>query len=181
MVVTLRPVAGPPLPPDQGCEDIGYDRTVTVDLPAPLQGRCVVDGASGQQQAISDAAELLTPSWLPAGYDLSWEYVESEIDTYLDTRTWALDGHPSERLLVEQGGVDEVGRPGLEPVVLDRPTVRGMPAIVWQTGGFDDLVCVSWAEGSAGHRVCSFGTPGQLLPSEVLVRVANELRNYDGS
>lgn len=180
MVVTLRPVAGPPLPPDGGCEDIGYDRSVTVDLPEPLQGRPVVDGASGQQRTISDAAELLTPSWLPAGYHFSWEYVDSEIDTYIDTRQWVLDGQSDVRLLVEQGAVDEVGRPGFDPVVLDKPTVRGAPATVWKTKGFDDLVCVSWAEGSAGHRVCASGTPGQLMPNGVLVRVADGLRD-DGS
>jgi hypothetical protein len=150
MVVTVRALAGSPLPPGQGCEDIGYDRSVTVDLPEPLEGRPVVDGASGQQRTVSNAAELLTPSWLPAGYHLSWEYVNSEIDTYIDRREWVVDGQPDVRLLVEQGDVDEVGRPGLDPVVLDRSTVRGMPATVWKTKGFDDLVCVSWAERLCG-------------------------------
>jgi hypothetical protein len=175
MVLTVRPVAGSPLPPGQGCEDIGYSRSVTVDLPAPLRSRPIIDGASGERRSISDVAQLLTPSWLPAGYHFSWEYVESD----LDIQEWVMDGNPNVRLLVEQGGADEVGRPGLDPVVLDRPTVRGVPATVWKTKGFDDLVCVSWAEGAAGHRVCSSGTPGQLLPNDALIRVADELREYD--
>jgi hypothetical protein len=173
MVVSVRAVAGPPLLPGHGCTSEGYERSVTVDLPAPLQGRPIVDGASGQRRSISDVALLLRPSWLPAGYHPSGEHVHLDVDT----QEWTLEGHPDERLLVEQGDVDKVARPGFDPVVLDRPTVRGVPATVWKTRGFDDLVCVSWAEGSEGHRVCSSGTLGQLLPHDVLVRVAGELRD----
>ena len=134
-----------------------------------------MDGASGRRRRVSDAATLLTPSWLPADYHPARQYVESNIDT----REWARDGHPEERLTIERGNVDEVGRPGFKPVVLDEPTVRGLPATVWKTKGFGDLVCVSWAEGGEGHRVCSSGTPGQLLPNDVLVRVADGLRDHD--
>ena len=125
MVVTVRGLAGSPMPPGQGCEDIGYARSVTVDLPEPLQGRTVIDGASGQRRAVSDVTLLLTPSWLPAGYDRSRKYVESQVGTALDTQEWALDGHPNEGLLVEQGSADELARPRSDAVVLRRPTVRG--------------------------------------------------------
>jgi hypothetical protein len=175
VVVSVHPVAGPPLAPGQGCTAEGYARSVTVDLPEPLQGRPIVDGASGERRSISDVALLLEPSWLPTGYHRSREYVELDIDT----QEFALEGDPDVRLLVEQGDVDPLARPGFDPVVLDRPAVRGVLATVWKTRGFDDLVCVSWAEGSAGHRVCSSGTPGQLLPNDVLIRVADELRDYE--
>jgi hypothetical protein len=173
MTVTLRELPGPPLPPGHGCADVGYGRTVTVALPEPLRGRPVVDGATGQERLVSDAALLLTPSWLPAGYRLVGERVEFGIDR----REWAPEGRQDERLEVEQGDPGKLARPGFDPVVLARPVVRGVPATVWKTRRFDDSVCVSWAEGTMGHRVCTSGAPDRLLPVEELVRVADGLRD----
>jgi hypothetical protein len=172
VTVTLRELPAPPPPPGHGCAAIGYGRSLTVALPEPLRGRPVVDGATGEQRLVSDAALLLTPSWLPVGY----RFVRERVELGIDTREWAPEGRHDERLLVEQGDAGKLARLGFDPVVLARPVVRGMPATVWKTRGFDDLVCVSWAEGSVGHRVCSSGAPGRLLPVEVLVRVADGLR-----
>jgi hypothetical protein len=70
-----------------------------------------------------------------------------------------------------------LAQPGFDPVVLARPLVRGISATVWKTRGFDDLVCVSWREGTIGRRVCTSGAPERLLPVETLVRVADGLRD----
>ena len=172
MTVTLRELPAPPLPPGHGCADMGYGRTVTVALPEPLRGRPVVDGATGQEQLVSDAALLLTPSWLPAGY----RFVGERVEFGIDSREWAPDGRRDVRLEVEQGDPGKLARPGFDPVVLAKPVVRGVPATVWKTRRFDDSVCVSWAEGTVGHRVCSSGAPDGLLPVEELVRVADGLR-----
>lgn len=181
IVVTVRAFAPAPGPPDQPCTAVGYSRSVAVNLPEPLRGRTVVDGATGQRKTISDAAALLTPSWLPAGYHFSTESVTSDTDSSVHEQVWAQEGPSQTRLLVEQGGEDpnELGTPGFEPVVLDRPTVRGRPATLWKSEGFDDLICVSWIEGSTGHRVCSSGTPGELLLTDALIRVADGLRGHD--
>lgn len=181
MVITVRAFAPAPAPPDQPCTAAGSSRSVAVDLPEPLRGRTVVDGATGQRKTISDAARLLTPSWLPPGYQFSKESVESGTDTHHHEQVWAQEDPSETRLLVEQGGdsVDELGTPGYEPVVLDRPTIRGRSATVWKSEGFDDLVCVSWIEGSTGHRVCSSGNPGELLPTDALIRVADGLRDHN--
>ena len=173
LTVTLRELPGPPLSPGHGCAAVGYGRTVTVALPEPLGRRPVVDGATGQERPVIDAALLLTPSWLPAGY----QFVRERVQMGVDFREWAPQGRQDERLLVDQGDPGKVARPGFDPVVLARPVVRGAPATVWKTRRFDDSVCVSWAEGTMGHRVCSSGAPGRLLPIEVLVRVADGLRN----
>jgi hypothetical protein len=86
-------------------------------------------------------------------------------------------GGPEARLLVDQGDPDKLARPGFDPVVLARPVVRGgVPATVWKTRRFDDSVCVSWAEGGMGHRVCTSGAPETLLPIHELIRVADGLR-----
>ncbi len=172
MTVTLRELPAPPLPPGRACASVGYERSVTVALSEPLRGRPVVDGATGQERPVSDAALLLTPSWLPAGY----RFVRERVELGIDRREWTPDGRQDERLLVEQGDADKLAPPGFDPVVLARPVVRGVPATVWKTRGFDDVVCVSWAEGTMGHRVCTSGAPERLLPVEVLVRVADGLR-----
>lgn len=172
VTVTLRELPGPPLPPGHGCALVGYGRTVTVALPEPLRGRPVVDGATGEERLVIDAARLLTPSWLPAGY----RFVRERVEFGIDSREWAPEGRQDERLEVDQGDPGKLARPGFDPVVLARPVVRGVPATVWKTRGFDDLVCVSWAEGTMGYRVCTGGAPERLLPVEVLVRVADGLR-----
>jgi hypothetical protein len=59
------------------------------------------------------------------------------------------------QLDVEQGDPAKLARPGHNPVVLARPRVRGRLATVWKTRLFDDLVCVSWAEGAMGLPVCA--------------------------
>jgi hypothetical protein len=172
MTVTVWELPAAPLPPGQGCADVGYGRTVTVELPEPLRGRLVLDGATGEQRPAIDAALLLTPSWLPAGY----RFVTERVEAGIDFREWAPNG-PDERLLVDQGAAHKLGRPGFDPIVLARPVVRGVPATVWKTRRFDDLICVSWAEGSMGHRVCTSGAPERLLPIQDLIRVADGLRD----
>ncbi len=61
-------------------------------------------------------------------------------------------------------------------VVLDRAVVRGSPAVVTQTAGFDDLTCLQWRE-SPDHEVglCSRGAPAPLSSGE-LQAVAASLR-----
>jgi hypothetical protein len=172
MTVTVRELPSAPLPPGHGCADVGYGRTVTIELSEPLRGRPVVDGATGELRPVIDAGLLLTPSWLPAGY----RFVRERVEFGVDFREWAPDG-PDERLLVDQGDAHKLARPGFDPVVLARPVVRGVPATVWKTRRFDDSVCVSWAEGSMGHRVCTSGAPEKLLPIQELIRVADGLRD----
>jgi hypothetical protein len=171
LTVTVRELPARPLPPNHGCADVGYGRSVTVELPEPLRGRPVVDGATGRRQPVIDAARLLRPSWLPPGY----RFVGERVEFGIDFREWAPAG-PDARLLIDQGDAGTLARPGFDAVVLARPVVRGVPATVWKTRNFDDSTCVSWAEGAMGHRVCTSGTPAKLLPVEELVRVADGLR-----
>jgi hypothetical protein len=149
MSVTLRELSAAPLPPGHGCADVGYGRTISIELPEPLRDRLVLDGATGEQRPVIDAGLLLTPSWLPAGY----RFVSERVEFGIDSREWAPDG-PDERLLVDQGDAGKLARPGFDPVVLARPVVRGVPATVWKTRLFDDSVCslgprAPWATRSA--------------------------------
>jgi hypothetical protein len=110
MAVTLRQLRGPALLPGHACDDVGYTRTSTVALHEPLRGRPVVDGATGQERPVSDAALLLTPSWLPPGYRL----VDKRVEFGVDRREWGPDGRvEDERLDVEQGDPGKCRGPAL--------------------------------------------------------------------
>jgi hypothetical protein len=161
----------PELPPGSYRVGAGFRRTVVVELPEPLDGREVVDGATGQVKPIVDAAMLWQPSYLPAGYGFGREWVEGQVDR----REWWKHGTRDEVLVVEQGP-PRLARLGYRPVVLARPVIREVTATAWRSEGFDDLVCLCWAEGSAGSRVCSQGSPRAPLPVAELVSVANGLR-----
>jgi hypothetical protein len=172
MTATVYELPSPTLPPGHGCAAIGYARSLTVELPEPLLGRPVVDGATGERRMVIDARTLLAPTYLPAGYRSVSDRVEGDIHR----RTWAPDGRPDRQpwLTVSLGAL-RVAQP-YQPVVLAKPTIRGAPATVSKTKGFDDGICATWVEGTTGHSVCTSGTPGELLPIEELVRVADGLR-----
>jgi hypothetical protein len=170
VIVTVA-VHRPALPPGTYFVGPSFRRTVVVELPEPLRGRGVVDGATGQLRPIVDAARLRQPSYLPAGYRFGREWVDGEVDR----REWWKESARDEVLVVEQGPPG-LARLGYRPVVLARPVIHGVAATAWRSEGFDDLVCLCWAEGSVGYRVCSQGSPRAPLPVAELVSVANGLR-----
>jgi hypothetical protein len=68
-----------------------------------------------------------------------------------------------------------VGRLGYRPVVVQRTTVHGATATVWNSRGFNDTICLSWAEGATGFRVCSLGPSTAPLPPAELVKIGEGL------
>jgi hypothetical protein len=152
------------------CATVGYARSLTVTLPGPLRGRRLVDGASGRTMPVVDTV-LRQPSYLPAGY----RYRSEEVDNGVSRRTWTRPARSEETLDITQGGA-AVARLGYRPVVLQRPTVHGATATVWKSRGFDDSVCLFWAEGATGFRICSLGSPTAPLPPAELVRIGEGLR-----
>lgn len=152
------------------CAGVGYARSLTVTLPEPLRGRRLVDGATGRTMPVVDTA-LRQPSYLPAGY----RYQREEVDNDVSRRTWSRQSGSEELLDVTQGGA-ALARLGYRPVVLQRTTVHGAAATVWKSRGFDDSVCLSWAEGATGFRICSLGSPTAPLPPAELVKIGEGLR-----
>ena len=149
------------------CGMVGYARSLTVTLPEPLRGRRLVDGATGRTMPVVDTV-LRQPSYLPAGY----RYLREEVDNEVSRRTW----RSSKGLLdITQGGA-AVARLGYRPVILQRPTVHGAAATVWKSRGFNDSVCLFWAEGAIGFRICSLGSPTAPLPPAELVKIGEGLR-----
>jgi hypothetical protein len=152
------------------CADIGYSRSLTVTLPEPLRGRRLVDGATGRTMPVVDTV-LRQPSYLPAGY----RFLREEVDGAVSRRTWSRQSRSQELLDITQGGAT-VARLGYRPVVLQRPTVHGAAATVWKSRGFDDSICLFWAEGAIGFRICSLGSPTAPLPPAELVKIGEGLR-----
>jgi len=64
--------SGPPVLSGTGCTPIGYERTTTVDLHAPLGGRVIVDGATAAAPLVF-AGPLRRPRFLPHGWKLLWQ------------------------------------------------------------------------------------------------------------
>jgi hypothetical protein len=152
------------------CALVGYARSLTVILPEPLRGRRLVDGSGGRTMPVVDTV-LRQPSYLPAGY----RYLREEVDNEVSRRTWSRPGRSQELLDITQGGA-AVARLGYRPVILQRPTVHGAAATVWKSRGFDDSICLFWAEGAIGFRICSLGSPTAPLPPAELVKIGEGLR-----
>jgi hypothetical protein len=152
------------------CAAVGYLRSLTVTLPEPLRGRRLVDGATGRTMPVVDTV-LRQPSYLPAGY----RYRREEIDDEVSRRTWTRPGKTQELLDITQGGA-AVARLGYRTVVLQRTTVHGVAVTVWKSRGFDDSICLSWAEGATGFRICSLGSTTAPLPPAELVKIGQGLR-----
>ena len=152
------------------CAAVGYARSLTVTLPEPLWGRRLVDGATGRTMPVVDTV-LRQPSYLPAGY----RYLREEVDNEVSRRTWLRQGRSQGLLDITQGGA-VVARLGDRPVVLMRTTVHGATAMVWNSRGFNDSICLSWAEGAIGFRICSLGSPTAPLPPAELVKIGEGLR-----
>jgi len=168
VTVTVRALLPPSVPKDVICAAIGYDRHLRVALPQPWRGERVTDGSSGAPRPVFDTATLRQPTWLPAGYQLTSQDV-------CTARTTCFERRYGQALSLQQGARTQVHVPDGDQV-LERLLVHGVTATAHKTPGFDDVVCLTWTEGSTGQQVCAHGSPRPPLGLDVLARVANGLR-----
>lgn len=173
--------AAPP-PPDHACTAIGHPpQQHRLDLGIPLDGRRVVD-TDGQELEVIDTGKLLVPTALPDGYRRPGAFQAGAgfggNGDGVALHTYAGPGSGTQ-IEIHQGlsekvpGSDEPVHPS---VVLDRPAVRGHPAVVTVTTGFDDLTCLRWRESDdLAVSVCSRGAPAPL-DGDQLQSVAASLR-----
>ena len=133
---------------------------VTVRLSQPLGQRSLVDGSTGHQHPVLDAAGVPTPSYLPPGYGqmtLSWDETQADIVSRSYQRLpRAADGN-DQSLLIERRPLPD--QPLYNEQVLARGTVLGRPARVAQSRNFDDEVCAIWSDQQHAWWVCSMGGP----------------------
>jgi len=66
---SLALVDPPDLPDDFGCDAVGYQRRLGVDIGGDgLGGRTVIDGSTGEQRVLIDETAILMPTSLPEGW-----------------------------------------------------------------------------------------------------------------
>jgi hypothetical protein len=153
----------------------GYARSLTVTLPEPLWGRRLVDGATGRTMPVVDTV-LRQPSYLPAGY----RYLREEVDNEVSRRTWLRQGRSQGLLDITQGGA-AVARLGDRPWSLCAPRCTAPrrwcgTRVASTTSPSTRSICLSWAEGAIGFRICSLGSPTAPLPPAELVKIGEGLR-----
>lgn len=168
-------------------ERLGAGEGCGRSLPPPLQHRLELGRdlggrtvrSQGALVPVVDSERLLRATTLPTGYRREADLVVGAPRDDPGRSTWVHTGPADTALDVTQG---PPGRGFASPelfageVVLARPVIRGHPARVSRTGGFTDLLCLSWAEREdLVVSVCSRGSVAPL-DAPALVRVAEGLR-----
>jgi hypothetical protein len=173
VAVVVATYAAPPLASTVACVDIKLPpKRLKVTLQEPLASRRLVDAITTTQQDVLDPATFPAPQFVPPGYEAEPLQWDGKFDG-VAVRTYLHGGNDS--LAIKKGSPAAVGHVG--PVVLDRPTVRGHPATVWQDTNFEDLTCLTWSESSTvAFQVCSSGSPKAELDGATLVQVADSLQ-----
>ena len=184
VVVTIQTIpSASPLPEFSGCTMEGYPRAMVVELPWPLDGRRVVDGATGEERHPFDGRTLLHPRALPPGWALLREgpgYDEPERSGSW-IRTWGPPLEPGPPAgCVDAIRVDLVQRPdpetpALGPATAEPVDVRGTPGLLVRRPEGQTLV--TWSEPGGrrdliGSRTCA---GGEQVDLDVLLSFAESL------
>lgn len=184
VVVTVQTIQSSALVPQlSGCTMEGYPRAMVVELPWPLGGRQVVDGATGEERVAFDGSTLLHPRTLPPGWALLREgpgFDEPERSRSW-MRTWGPPLEPSPAAgCVDAIRVDLVQWPDPEPPALLSATaepvdVRGTRGLLVRRPG--GQVALTWSEPGGqreliGWRTCAEGAQVEL---DVLLSFAERL------
>jgi hypothetical protein len=157
-----------------GCPAVGLGAArLTITLAQPLGTRCLVDAYDGAARQVLDPATVLKPTYLPDGYTGG-------------QATWATQP-PGTAVREYQGpGASltvTVGSAALnrhDEHIIELTTVRGHPATVSNSTGFEQDILVAWSK-DATHAVTVYQTSyyekaHPPLTTDQLVRIANSLR-----
>lgn len=184
VVVTVHTVQSSALVPRlSGCTMEGYPRAMVVELPWPLDGRRVVDGATGEEHVPFDGSTLLHPRTLPPGWALLRE--EPGFDEPERSRSWIRTWGPPPEPGPVEGCVDAIrvdlvqrpdpAPPALGPGTAEPVDVRGTRGLLLRRPG--GQVALTWSEPGGqreliGSRTCAGAAPVDL---DVLLRFAESL------
>ncbi|MCW2779529.1 MAG: hypothetical protein JWN17_3254 [Frankiales bacterium] len=154
------------------CTLVGQQRSFRVAGTEPLAGRRLVD-AQGHALQVADGAQLLRPGALPEG----WTEGPEGQDVFAAGWSLTLLGPSGLRATLREGDA-ALGRPGRTPPgfgaqVRDRPTVRGVEAVLTTFDEPPGNAVLQWVEGDRGYALQALGP---LPRPEVLAEIADALR-----
>jgi hypothetical protein len=181
VTVAVGKYAAPPSsdPAAVGCYDIklGAARLV-VDLAAPLGTRSLIDARDGSARQVLDPATVLKPSYLPRDYtggQATWAE-DSPLGGSAGAAVRTYRG-PGSTLTVTVGPAPLAQR---AVHVVDHTTVRGHPATVSYSPGFEQDILIAWNEDAVHaanlYQTSNYNRKNLALTMDQLLRVANSLR-----
>lgn len=176
VVVERRARAGGELAEDQGCAAVGYGRTVTVDLAAPLAGRPVVDASSGITGTAFPGERLWELPSLPAGWVITSDGGAVDGSGAIWSRGFGPGDGTSVGVSIQQGPPSwlaaraaQAGRTQEREV-----TIHGLPATTFLDGGGWN---VTWIEDGGATNVSARSLDGRSMESpDALLALAESLR-----
>jgi hypothetical protein len=144
-----------------------------VELAQPLGTRSLIDAHDGDARAVLDPATVLKPTYLPAGYtggQATW----ATLPPQAATRHYH---GPGSSLTVEVGPVS-LNRSAQH--IIEHTTVRGHPAIVSNSPGFEHDILIAWNEdathAAALYQSAHYDEAHPPLTAQHLIRIASSLR-----
>jgi hypothetical protein len=169
-----EPLPKPAPGTEVACPAIGLGAfRLKVDLAQPLGTRTLIDAHDGAAQVVLDPATVLKPNYLPAGYtggQPTWA------DQPPEATTRQYQG-PGSSLTVTIGPAS-LNRSAEH--IIEHTTVRGHPAIVSNTPGFEQDILIAWSEdathAAAVYQASFYEKAHPPLTADQLVRIANSLR-----
>jgi hypothetical protein len=167
-----------PLPKPAPGTEIGFGPGLAlvrleVDVSEPLGTRSLIDAHDGVTHVVLDPTTVLKPSYLPADYtggQATW----AGVPRHGATRQYH---GPGSWLTVEVGPAS-LNRSAEH--IIEHTTVRGHPAVVSNSPGFEQDILIAWNE-DATHaarlsQTSRYEEAHPALTAEQLVRIANSLR-----
>jgi hypothetical protein len=169
-----EPLPKPARGVEVACPAVGLGAVrLKVELAQPLGTRSLIDAHDGAARIVLDPATVLKPSYLPAGYTGGQP-------------TWA--GQPPQAATRQYHGPGSSLTVTIGPASLNRSaehiiehtTVRGHPATVSNTPGFEQDILIAWNEDATHtatlYQASHYDKAHPPLTADQLVRIANSLR-----
>jgi hypothetical protein len=158
------------------CTDIRiFPVRIDVALDSALGSRSLIDAQDGATRTVLDPATVLKPADLPAGYtggQAAWA------DEHQPAGTAVRLYQGSGGALTVTVGSASINRP-LSHIV-EHTTVRGHPATVSYSSGFDQDILIAWNEDATHaatlYQMSSYDKAHPALTVDQLVQIANSLR-----
>lgn len=182
VTIAVGRYAAPPTTPSPGarigCTDVKLPPAkLKLVLTQPLHTRSLIDAQDGAARQVLDPATVLKPTYLPAGYtggQATWNDDPVSGSTGNAVRIYSGQGS---MLTITVGPAP---LPQRAAHIIERTTVRGHPATVSYSPGFEEDILIAWNEDPThAANLYQMSTDNQSHPAltaQQLLRIADSLR-----